>query len=336
MIRLLNRLIFIIKRFFKEFNIIIKSKNKKYTHLYIGSPIHGNLGDQQIRVSTVEMLKNLKIKFIEINMEEYFLFQEINFKYIKTVILHGGGNIGDEYLQDNLIRDHAIRKFADKKIIIFPQTIFYKNQNSVNLKIAEQIYNNHKNLILTLREQTSYNLAKKYFDCKLLLTPDIVLYSDYRNKLKRKDRVLFLMRNDVEKSLTDDNFSNVLKQVKGLCSNIKFSDTTIKTTKYTTNRKHSLKKKFKLISSSKLVITDRLHGMIFSVITGTPCIVFSNYNHKIKSTYEWLKDLNYIYFVDDINKIDIEKIYENLLNVKPNYKSLKEKYKKLIDEIIIK
>lgn len=33
----------------------------------------------------------------------------------------------------------------------------------------------------------------------------------------------------------------------------------------------------------ELVITDRIHGMIFAAITGTPCIALSNY--KIKGTY---------------------------------------------------
>ena len=33
----------------------------------------------------------------------------------------------------------------------------------------------------------------------------------------------------------------------------------------------------------QLVITDRLHGMIFAAITSTPCIALGNYNHKIKS-----------------------------------------------------
>ena len=32
------------------------------------------------------------------------------------------------------------------------------------------------------------------------------------------------------------------------------------------------------IGKRKVVVTDRLHGMIFCAITGTPCVVFSNYN----------------------------------------------------------
>lgn len=58
--------------------------------------------------------------------------------------------------------------------------------------------------------------------------------------------------------------------------------------------------KFKDFQKSKLVITDRLHGMVFCAISGTPCIAFSNYNHKVKGTYDWIKDLDYIKYVDNI------------------------------------
>ncbi|MGH2097437.1 polysaccharide pyruvyl transferase family protein [Aerococcus urinaeequi] len=49
--------------------------------------------------------------------------------------------------------------------------------------------------------------------------------------------------------------------------------------------------KLKEISKHELVITDRLHGMIFAYLTDTPCLVFDNNNHKISQTYDtWLKN----------------------------------------------
>ena len=44
-------------------------------------------------------------------------------------------------------------------------------------------------------------------------------------------------------------------------------------------------------SSAQVVVTDRLHGMIFSAITHTPCVVARSQDHKIVSTYEWVKDV---------------------------------------------
>jgi exopolysaccharide biosynthesis predicted pyruvyltransferase EpsI len=63
------------------------------------------------------------------------------------------------------------------------------------------------------------------------------------------------------------------------------------------------------ISRRELIITDRLHGMIFSIITGTRCIVFGNNYHKVVSSYySWFKDLEYVTFID---KKDIKKGLEN-------------------------
>ena len=43
--------------------------------------------------------------------------------------------------------------------------------------------------------------------------------------------------------------------------------------------------------------------MIFSAITGTPCISLNNINGKVSAVYEWIKELPYIYFIDEANKL---------------------------------
>ena len=75
----------------------------------------------------------------------------------------------------------------------------------------------------------------------------------------------------------------------------------------------------------KLIITDRLHGMIFSAITNTPCIALANSTGKVKGVYDWIrKDNNYIYFADSID--EIEKILTEVDITKKNkYNSSKIK-----------
>ena len=70
---------------------------------------------------------------------------------------------------------------------------------------------------------------------------------------------------------------------------------------------------------AELVITDRLHGMIFCAITGTPCIVINSKSPKVAGCYEWIKNLDYIRFAenaasikDEYNKIPKgENIYDH-------------------------
>lgn len=79
-------------------------------------------------------------------------------------------------------------------------------------------------------------------------------------------------------------------------------------------RDYEVELQFDRFRKSEIVFTDRLHGMIFSAITGTPCIAFPNVSHKVKGVYDWvLKDCPYILFMDSFDK---EKAEEFILSVR--------------------
>ena len=69
------------------------------------------------------------------------------------------------------------------------------------------------------------------------------------------------------------------------------------------NRKKELKDALSIFRSHKLVITDRFHGVIFSVITKTPCIVMKTIDHKLPASVGWFSELNYVFLEDDINRL---------------------------------
>ena len=87
-------------------------------------------------------------------------------------------------------------------------------------------------------------------------------------------------------------------------------------------------------STASLVITDRLHGMIFAAITETPCIVLNSLSHKIRGCYEWISNLDYIRFADSID--EVPSIIEELQLVKAEYKreKIEEAMKPLYDALI--
>ena len=58
-------------------------------------------------------------------------------------------------------------------------------------------------------------------------------------------------------------------------------------------------------SEFKCIITDRLHGMIFSLLSMTPCCVFDNKNHKVFGIVEsWHLDKG-VYKCVDYKDIDM-------------------------------
>lgn len=89
--------------------------------------------------------------------------------------------------------------------------------------------------------------------------------------------------------------------------------------------------------SSKVVITDRLHGMIFCAITKTPCVVLPNSNHKISGTYyNWLSELEFIQFVEEFEETTVLNLISNLYKIdldKCKSLNLNSKYAPLLESL---
>lgn len=257
------------------------------------------------------------------------------------LLLHGGGNIGDTYLVPEEGRRKVIELFPDNKIIIFPQTAFFENNESgkAQLEISKKIYNNHPQLVIMAREEKSYNFMKEHFyNAKVFLTPDIVMSMKESRNLNREN-VTFLFRMDKEKTLTNNEIIKIKEVItkkygKYIISDMHLGEDVINVAGNI--RKNALQNKFKEFQSSKLVVTDRLHGMIFAAITETPCVALGSFTHKIFESYKWLENLEYIKICDNID--DFEKLVNEVLNVENrNYdnKFAKEPILKILkDEIV--
>lgn len=308
-----------IKKIVKHILIYIRLI-KKRDILLLGTPNHSNIGDSEIVIAEKEFLKAHNLGFFELTVNDYVEFKQqiINKKSRFTcIMLHGGGNIGDQYKREEEVRRDIISSFKDKTIIIFPQTIYFTDTESgkSELKKTIQIYNNHPDLIICIREKYSFQQYSRYFH-KTLLVPDIVLSENRREKKYNNNKVLFVMRKDEEKKICQEEI-DIIKRLLDSC-NIKydFSDMMCNTRIRKNNRKKKVTEKLSEISQYGLVITDRLHGMVFSYLMKTSCIALGNYNNKVKGTYEWISFDESIEFIDDIEKITIEDI-KNKINMVP-------------------
>ncbi|MBR2744800.1 MAG: polysaccharide pyruvyl transferase family protein [Clostridia bacterium] len=281
--------------------------------VFMGMPHHGNIGDQAIALAEEELIKKYFPDFETIEFPEKTLLQSVLEK--KDIIndddillMHGGGNIGDTYDVPEKGRRAIIEMFPNNKIIVFPQTSHFDSIDELNE--SKRIYNGHKDLTIMAREEKSYEFMKNNFDkCKVYLTPDIVMtmreHFDYE-----RNNVLLMFRSDKEKTLSSNAQERIINIVNNMYGNYIKSDMHLG--EDVTNidgdlREKTVREKFKQLNTCKLVITDRLHGMIFSAVTETPCVVFGSYTHKIKESYKWLKNLGYIDFCDDVNMLE-EKI----------------------------
>lgn len=162
-------------------------------------PFHNNIGDLLIWEGEYQFLKNTKYKMVDCcsiytYKEDSYLLPNI------IILLHGGGNFGDLWRMHQDFRLKIIQKYPNNKIIIFPQTVYYKNHD-IMLKDAE-IMKQHKNLTICTRDMVSYNLLKKYFSNNILLVPDMAFYipsEQLFSKIRHQtNKILYLKRNDKE------------------------------------------------------------------------------------------------------------------------------------------
>lgn len=331
---------FVNKKIQKKYSKEIHNKKFKKTIVLLASPLHSNCGDLAIIQAEKEFFKN---NFPNRYVSEIFFDQLLQdftnrVKAIKKsdlLILPGGGNMGDLWYAEEEIRIKLVKALPKNKIISFPQSVYFSNTPDGNekLKLSKSIYENHKNIFFFLRDKISYEYFKNNFNCKCAIVPDIVLYLN-RNYSYARNGVILCFRKDKESTLNNE----FKRLIEGLLSekgiNFSYSDTLTSESVSKDNTSEIVENKLEEFAKAKLIITDRLHGMIFSAITGTPCIAFNNSYGKVIAQYEWIKDLEYINVCADFKefknifyKQDLEKTYVYDKDL------LKEKYKDILKVI---
>lgn len=302
-----------------------------------GTPDHGNLGDHQITVSTMDFLREIDpdIQFIEIPPSKYESVKETLLHEIKpedALIFMGGGFFGNLWPRGELLRRDAFLTWPDNRKLMFPQSIWYTDDEEGRQFLAEdQAVYTGNNSILSFRDRVSFRLAKNWFSGKIILAPDIALYSDLSDKYRtERSGALLMMRNDKEKRTDDDDILAVKEILNGKGFPVTESDMCLPFGVSYGSRQLHLDWKLRQIAGSRVVVTDRLHGLILSAVTGTPCIAFGNCYHKTTAAAEWLDGVPYVRVIG--NAAEFEKALKAVLSVKEcryPQELMREKYKGL-------
>lgn len=310
-----------------------KYKDKKKI-VFLGVPEYDNLGDIAIGYATCNFIKKYKNKeydFLPVTERCFWKYFK-RLKYVITkddiILIQGGGNFGNQYYDQEKLREKVIKNFKND-IYLMPATFYIKNIDKDCQKFVKKYKKG--NFKIFLRESYSYDLVKKYFENESFLVPDIVLSLNPTLINHKRDGIGVCIRKDVERKIKKEQEEYIKENIYKLKNKMYVFDTCNKVTNWFDNQKDTLNYIFNEISKYELVITDKLHGMIFCAITGTPCIALGNYNYKVKGVYEWIKKYDFIRFCDDVNNIsnlipDVisKSTNENKINIIKEYEELKK------------
>lgn len=158
--------------------------------------------------------------------------------------------------------------------------------------VTSRCFQSHPDVTLCLREQASYEIASELNLTRRLLVPDMCLYLNQTQPKLQRSGILLCFRDDRERIIPTSTESEIVffLERRGLTyvKTSTLSDTPVRQK----DRIAVLNNKFEEFRGAQLVFTDRLHAMLFCVITGTPCIAFDNLSHKVSGVYKTLPQNN--------------------------------------------
>lgn len=318
------------------------SKNKRVFWIMM-TPSYDNLGDSGITQATVDFLADYFPEFEirevnELTRSWQYSYLEKKIMNDDILILPGGGNFGEIWPVTELIRQGIVQRFSGKKMISFPQSYSFQNEKSDILKSARQIYTNRVDLFF-FRDSYSKKSFQSSFTIDSALSPDIVMYtfSKFKNgsneNIKSND-VLTILRDDKEKK--NNSQRDQLIGILNLKWEVMSTDTKPIGGQLITqkNRQNLINQKLKQIKSSGIVVTDRLHGLIFSRSQGIPVVFFGNSDGKVVNLFNtWLKDDSGILYADDKALSDIEMWIEDNINKVIPPKNFDQEFSNMKNEI---
>nr|WP_308623739.1 polysaccharide pyruvyl transferase family protein [uncultured Eisenbergiella sp.] len=298
-----------ITEYLKLANLDVPKTSKSRAFL-LDAASYNNLGDQAITYAIYLFLRDLFGEDCYFEISEKDLLR--NLKYLKKVIhtedvlcLNGGGNMGNLYPRYEALRRKVIKSFPNNKIVIFPQTIDYESDSygKRELERSRKIYNRHEHLVVCAREKNSLECMKKYYR-NVVLVPDIVFYLKGRiiwESSERKDCIGVCLRDDKESAISSEQKNNICSAIKETGLMMENLTTMSDSCQLYTNseyRREALRKKLQEFNSYKCIITDRLHGMIFSILAGVPCLAIDNSNKKVSGVLSVIDNVHSAKIID--------------------------------------
>ncbi len=291
----------------------------------VGTSTYNNLGDHLLSKNSIDFINHYfpNKSLVEIPTQVFKRFEKKLSKNLNpktTVFISAGGWMGNLWIEDERCMQRMITAFSNNRIYILPQTVYYDcsfDNYQESLDIANQLYKKCRDITLFVREANSEIEAKDKLNInKVYLAPDMGLYGEISKANKKTSHIVYYcMRNDRESSsLFVDEEKELLSIFFEMNYSIHEFNTITRHNIPRLARERCLEKLQKDIkSNADIVVTDRLHGMIFAVICGCKCIAFDNKNHKVSGVYNaWLKNNKNVLLVDEKNPLDKSRV-KNLL-----------------------
>jgi pyruvyl transferase EpsO len=231
-----------------------------------------------------------------------------------VVLIHGGGNFGDLYPVHDELRFRILQDFPDHKIIQLPQTINYRDAGAAGK--AARAFASHPDVTLIVRDEPSVDRAERLLGVQAILCPDMAFGLGALRRREPVQEVTWLARRDKER------VGPVPRQGEGVEA-VDWLDTKANTFGFRLARQintplaasagssrvaarlvqTSVRANYqrlaegrltfgmRMISTGRVLVTDRLHAHILAVLAGIPNVLVSDRYGKTRDVhYAWTRE----------------------------------------------
>jgi pyruvyl transferase EpsO len=284
--------------------------------LYIDYPVHGNIGDLMIHAGADAFLEDHGYDVVgrysghdlasAKEGKDRECIHEIDRWVAKgvTIILHGGGNIGDIWPRHQELREFLIRRYPHAPIVIFPQSVHF-NDAAARARSAA-ILRRHKNIRFFLRDEESLEFARECH-CSAEVLPDMAHYLWKRAAFAIPTKlatggVLVQRRRDKERAQSLQPSAFDWDDVRSMLDRVSqkvlvrwykmdhpFRDAVPNWWSWYIVRDRLIRRAVARFSPYEAINTDRLHGMILGALLEKQILFCDNYYGKLSRYYRlWL------------------------------------------------
>jgi len=293
----------------------------------VNFPNHGNPGDSAIWLGTHRLLAELHARIVY--SAAWWSLDTARLASVLPdgglVLINGGGNFGDVYLGQQAQRERVLKELPQYRLVQMPQSIWFEKQE--NLDRMRDLIRAHGAFDLLVRDKNSFRIASEQLGLAPVLSPDHAfgLGSRPRSSPTRSDILWNSWGPDAPEfraqsapptgavGVTHIDWIDGAESARtsgtgharrsfGLNAHyfdrmsgghvLTFHDQRRLSRTFEIMARQWTERGFAILGSAKVIVTNKLHGHIFSVISGVPHVVLDNSYGKVFQTIEtWTRGL---------------------------------------------
>lgn len=287
---------------------------------YVNFPNHGNAGDPALWLGGWQRLAALGLRVVYACEPRTYHRELLAAAEPDAIVINGGGNFGDRYPRQQRGRERVLAHFPRLRTVQLPQSVQFDDPEA--LAKMQRLVSKHHDLTLLLRDEASLERARRWFDAPSRRCPDLALTLEPRPRsAPARTDVLWLARNDKESRgqppapelLTDAGRTvevtdwlgslaeepawrpsarlaltlnrRLTPRVAGDVAQARRYGRLLAAT-YVPLAEARASRGMRILARGRVVITDRLHGHVLSMLQGIEHVVLDNADGKVRALYE--------------------------------------------------